>query len=95
MQGIVSAKITQEQKMHNHTSYGLRRDMMFTSVTGSCPPINHHMTNPEFSFLLRVTFRDIQLLDMHSNNHKTIVQSVQSLRIGLPCCQYCLYRCFT
>ena len=22
---------------------------------GSCPPIDHHMTNPEFSFLLRVT----------------------------------------
>jgi len=40
----------------------------------------------------RVTFRDIQLLDMHSNNRKTIVQS---LHIGLPCCQYCLYRCFT
>jgi len=37
----------------------------------------------------RVTFCDIKLLDMHhSNNHKTIVQS---LRIGLPCCQYYLY----
>jgi hypothetical protein len=39
-----------------------------------------------------VTFRDIQLLDMHhSNNLKTIVRS---LRIGFPCCQY-LYSCFT
>jgi hypothetical protein len=46
---------TQEQKMHGRTSYGLRRDLTVTSVTGICPLIDHHMTNPEFLFLLRIT----------------------------------------